>query len=346
MDEVNQSDVVYYDIDWDKVNTIKDIKTIIQTLSPDIVIDHGDKDDVEVYDNLKNVLSESDEQETTIPFISFCSQCKGRKHHLEQTLLNNLMCIEKYDNLEYVLLDFDSDDGLLEWIQSGLFKRYLDSGILKYYRVENQPLYLQSGTKNLSHRLSTGTNLINVDADNILVDRFIDVVMEIFTDEPDSYISANIVSGRYAGAFGRIGMSRELFDYIDGYDEIIKWWGSEDDDILVRLENLVETSDIQIRHVKISERVLTPPIEHSNELRLKFSPDYILNGDRDKINEGLDDTNTDGSFGIYEVINEEHVNRKYHLESIKEKLIHSREYGETFEVKQLINGELVDKGQI
>lgn len=62
MGEILQPKTVYYDILWEKVKTIKDIKTILKILASKVVIDHNDLEDVAVYDALKEVLSKSDDQ--------------------------------------------------------------------------------------------------------------------------------------------------------------------------------------------------------------------------------------------------------------------------------------------
>jgi len=55
--------VAYYDIDWDKIKTIKDIKSILQILASKVVIDHNDPEDIKVYETLEGVLTLSEDQE-------------------------------------------------------------------------------------------------------------------------------------------------------------------------------------------------------------------------------------------------------------------------------------------
>ncbi|WP_158563357.1 hypothetical protein [Chitinophaga silvatica] len=45
--------------------------------------------------------------------ISFCTVCMGRLHHLRQTLLQNIADNTTYDNLEFVILDCNSEDGIV-----------------------------------------------------------------------------------------------------------------------------------------------------------------------------------------------------------------------------------------
>lgn len=54
--------VVYYDILWNKIRTIKDMKEILKVLASKVVINHSDEEDQEVYESLKDYISKSDEQ--------------------------------------------------------------------------------------------------------------------------------------------------------------------------------------------------------------------------------------------------------------------------------------------
>ena len=62
MTEIIQPKNVYYDIDWEKVKTIKDIKSILTVLASKVVIDENNAEDLEVYETLKSILVKSDEQ--------------------------------------------------------------------------------------------------------------------------------------------------------------------------------------------------------------------------------------------------------------------------------------------
>jgi len=55
-EQLLQPKLVYYDIDWSKVKTIKDVKTILQILASKVVIDENDPADLEVYKSLEGIL--------------------------------------------------------------------------------------------------------------------------------------------------------------------------------------------------------------------------------------------------------------------------------------------------
>lgn len=202
------------------------------------------------------------------PLISFCSQCKGRKIHLEQTLLHNLKLIENYDDIDFVLLDFDSPDGLEEWIHTPIFEKYLKNGKLKYFKEENQPYYYQSAVKNLSHHLSTGKNIVNVDADNFLSDEYIKTIHRHFSENKNTVIFISTENPEHEDLFGRIGISRNVFELIHGYDEIFEWWGGEDHDLLRRVEQLRHEMDLTL--IKVNSEICGRTIQHEKSMRRQF----------------------------------------------------------------------------
>ena len=54
--------IKYYDINWSKVKTIKDMKAIIQVIATKLQIDHNDENDLEIYNKLKYLLIDTDEE--------------------------------------------------------------------------------------------------------------------------------------------------------------------------------------------------------------------------------------------------------------------------------------------
>ena len=52
--------------------------------------------------------------------ISFCTSCTGRLHHLKETFLSNLNNNIDYGDIEFVLLNWNSRDGMNDWVQQNL----------------------------------------------------------------------------------------------------------------------------------------------------------------------------------------------------------------------------------
>jgi len=57
---MDNSNDKYYDINWSKVKTIKDIKAIMKVLVNKLQIDHSDEEDINVYESLKHLLIDTD----------------------------------------------------------------------------------------------------------------------------------------------------------------------------------------------------------------------------------------------------------------------------------------------
>ena len=56
--------------------------------------------------------------------ISFYTTCMGRLKHVKRTLPKNIEENKDYDNCEFVILDYNSPDGLANWIVDN-FKEHL-----------------------------------------------------------------------------------------------------------------------------------------------------------------------------------------------------------------------------
>ncbi|KKL80749.1 hypothetical protein LCGC14_2001600, partial [marine sediment metagenome] len=48
--------------------------------------------------------------------ISFCTTCMGRLYNLKETLPKNIEANGEYPNVEFVILDYNSSDGLGDWV--------------------------------------------------------------------------------------------------------------------------------------------------------------------------------------------------------------------------------------
>ena len=165
-----------------------------------------------------------------MPRISFCTPCMGRRHHLEATVANNLAVLSPFGpDAELVVLDYNSRDGLGEWICTS-FANELDSGRLRYFRTEEPTQYSQSHAKNLSHRLSTGEILFNLDGDNFIGEGLFEALRARFDEQPRTIAS---VSPR-ANKAGRVAIRRVDWEALGGYDERFVGWGLEDKDFKMR----------------------------------------------------------------------------------------------------------------
>lgn len=187
--------------------------------------------------------------------IQYCVTCMGRLCHLTETLPANLELISRYPNQSLLLLNYNSNDGLDEWIKEN-FNDEIQTGRLKYYYTKEPKYFNASHAKNCIHRLADADILVNLDADNFLVKEFIDYIIGIFAE------NINIAfQGCERDTMGRIAMSRENFYKLGGYDESFCGYGEEDHDLVGRSKKI----GCEIRMLG----GICSFIEHSDDMRIK-----------------------------------------------------------------------------
>jgi hypothetical protein len=97
--------------------------------------------------------------------LSIVTRCMNRLYDLEKTLPKNIEDNEDYKNLEFVLLDYNSTDGLGEWVKSNMME-HIESGRLNYYRTEEPKYFCPNHSQNVTFRLAQNKIVANVDSDN------------------------------------------------------------------------------------------------------------------------------------------------------------------------------------
>lgn len=164
--------------------------------------------------------------------IAFCVTSRNRLWQLSKTLKANVSKLK--DRQMISLVDYGSSDGLSDWIWKN-FNSEIKDEKLSFFEVLNEVHWNMSRAKNLSHRLANAKYFFNLDADNSIDDKDIEFISEA--------AELNRVTHQFSGDWndgscGRIGVSKELFEKIGGYDETMLAMGSEDIDILRRISFL------------------------------------------------------------------------------------------------------------
>lgn len=194
--------------------------------------------------------------------ISFCTTCMDRLFHLRQTYVKNIANSMSHPDVEFVLLDYGSKDGLGSWAKENL-SVYMPEGRVVYYRTEKSPEhFVASHAKNIAHRLASGDILCNLDSDILIPERFCEYVDSVFTSRPNVIMAfdSDDPYGNH-GCAGMVIVRRENFYSVNGYDESISvGWGYDDMNFQFRcrMQNSLE--------------LFVPPkmclcIPHSNEVR-------------------------------------------------------------------------------
>jgi len=180
----------------------------------------------------KSYLPPSPElQGTDIPKLSFCISHKNRVEYLQQTLRQNLE-----DNradqakVEFVLVDFGSDEDLVPWLLTD-FRADLHSGYLRFFQTHALVDWHACIAKNTVHYLAKGAILVNLDCDNFTGVRGGKYVIDAFEQATENLMWWQYSKKKLDGTFGRIGMTRDIFHQLGGYDESFLPMGYQDGDL-------------------------------------------------------------------------------------------------------------------
>lgn len=162
--------------------------------------------------------------------ISFCVTCKNRLWQLRETLPPNLAAVLADECSEIVLVNYNSEDGLHEWVRQ--FQEHIDSGVLRYVHERTEQFFHCSKAKNLAHFAATGDLLVNLDGDNFIADS-IAAWRRVWDEHYDTVIQSRGKNWG-DGTFGRIGLPRRHFLALGGYDEEMLPAGVQDLDLIER----------------------------------------------------------------------------------------------------------------
>lgn len=196
--------------------------------------------------------------------ISFCTTVMNRLHHLKETLPMNLADNAVTENIEFVILDYNSTDGLETWMQQN-FDNFC--GKVVYFKTTQPTFYNRSHSRNIAFRLASGDIVCNLDADNYAGKGFAEYLTAIFQQHHSIFIAPQ--NNNLSDTFGKISTTKSDFLQLKGYDEAIKGYGFEDNDLKNRLKNLGRTE------VTFNDVEFLKAITHTEEERIKN--EYIYN---------------------------------------------------------------------
>lgn len=188
------------------------------------------------------------ESHSRLKDLSFCIPIKNRLNQLKETLPKNLNDnLEDYENIEFVLVDFASDDKVSDWVINN-FLDELNVQYLKLFKVESFPYWESSLAKNTAHSLGESKILTNLDCDNFTGFRGGDHVLKMFDSETTIAVHQFCKKEWFSGNYGRISIRRNVFEEIGGYDESFYNMGYQDTDLLKRIslkypEGIIEDSN-------------------------------------------------------------------------------------------------------
>ena len=199
--------------------------------------------------------------------ISFCTTCMNRLFHLKETYLRSIKNTRTYFEKEFILLNYNSQDGMDDWVKNNLID-HIQSGLVVYYKTNEPMNFIATHAKNVSHKLADGKVLCNLDVDNILVENYCEKIFELF-QEDKIIVACNPrdLSGNI-GTCGMVLCKKEHFYSVNGYDENINLgWGMDDTNFQFRCRM---KNDLKL--VILNENY-TKCIPHDNNVRTKCFKD-------------------------------------------------------------------------
>lgn len=156
--------------------------------------------------------------------ITYCLNCHNRLWQLQQTIEHNLQ-FTKANEVEICILAYN--DETVEPYLVENFSEYINDGRLVVKSQTDDKPYTFGYVKNLSHSIGSGRVLFNLDADN-----YIDGVEQSLYNLKDDEILVTELSYLKDGRGGRIGISRNTFNRLGGYQDNQE--RPDDDDFVYR----------------------------------------------------------------------------------------------------------------
>jgi glycosyltransferase involved in cell wall biosynthesis len=189
--------------------------------------------------------------EPSVPRVSIVTTCKGRLHHLRQSLPSFLV----QPDSEVIVVDYDCPDDT-----AGVCAReFPDARVVK---VENQPRFNWARARNLGAAAARGAWIAFFDADMVMSPDFVRNLgplgrRGIF----HRFFPINMPT---QSACGSCVVRREDYLAVDRYDEVMQGYGGEDQDLYFRLELA------GVKAEKMDFAMLAEIIQHHDRERVRF----------------------------------------------------------------------------
>lgn len=193
--------------------------------------------------------------------ISFFTVCMNRLHHLKQTLPKNIEDNLAYGNVEFVVLNYNSKDGLDKWIKKEMYL-FIESGILNYFSTNEPQHFHASHSRNIAALCTKGEIICNLDADNFTGKNFAEYINKYFSENENIFLTTDKFNAK-SDCFGRICVKKNDFLKINGYYEEMSTYGFQDEDLKNRLELIPLKKEI------IKNQFFLNSLNHNDRERLK-----------------------------------------------------------------------------
>jgi hypothetical protein len=188
----------------------------------------------------------------------------NRLSHIRETLPKNIHDNKSFPQIEFLLLDYNSADGLEDWVRMNMMD-HIRSGVLKYFRTTEPSYFSMSHSKNMASNLSSGDVLCMIDADIYAGFNYAFWVDSVFSRSGPNTVVTHTEKDclSHGDLGGKQAYHKEFFTQVRGFDESMSGYGMDDMDMVNRLVKAGGT------RVFIRNKEYSRYISHSTEDRLK-----------------------------------------------------------------------------
>jgi len=174
--------------------------------------------------------------------LSFCTTLMDWMDYFKDVFLQNMQDYKGCENhVEFVVLDYNSKDGLPEFIKKH-GAPYIESGLLNYYRTIEEYKYLHMAhSKNIAHKLATGDIVCTLDGDNFAVKGCAERILDLCKP-----YDSNVILRRGKGCIrGKVAVFKNDFiEKLGGYDERYEGHDGVDRDFFERASKILKFKEI------------------------------------------------------------------------------------------------------
>lgn len=174
--------------------------------------------------------------------LSFCTVCKDDLELLKQTMPENIMHNEAYENLEFIILDCSQTDQLNIWLNKS-FARQIDTGRVIYHSVDNPEQCTHATAKNIVASLASGDIICFIHPGHYTGPGFAAYVNEAFALHADILLSTPPVEFHETtrdhppgSLIGKLCVTKKDFVAVKGFDEKMIKFSNNDIDLVYRLK--------------------------------------------------------------------------------------------------------------
>jgi glycosyltransferase involved in cell wall biosynthesis len=185
--------------------------------------------------------------------FSIITTCKGRLHHLKQSLPRFL----QQADAEVIVVDYDCPDGTADYVR----RTHPEA---KVVAVTDAPVFNISDARNRGAAAAVGTWLAFLDADVMIAPDMFDRVAATIETRGHAFRRYFRFHSGPLSLFGSCVVLRADFQAVQGYDVAIQNYGGEDNEFYARLERR------KITRLGLDADLVETCLEHSQEDRVQF----------------------------------------------------------------------------